>query len=507
MSALGDVGDVRWSHRPHMMPEESYLDDYTPYTSQMKFRVGESDAGRGLLAAEELPRGEDLLDEVPLIAWPAPSSAAQNTGGKTAIFCDTCLCVFSRDSMHVKCSDAACGARFCSGICAAGGFHSSLCGGALPALRAWQVGTAHDSQYGVESIARCNARIVQNVLSFSAEYGLEAPVALANALRPWERICAFPSECELVLKGASAEALAEALRTHTLAGLAATLGAHLSADEARSMALELTSVPHVTGLIQRLLLNTFQWQHPTHGALKFGGVFLLTCNANHDCAPNAQVVPSWTRSIEDGAEGGEDGDAEGGAAAAVGSSGAGTSSADAASGASAEGAKLEGSARDSFSLVLRTLDAVDTEAELRLSYVDVHLPLAERRDALSHWAFRCVCARCQAEEAEETETGTVSSGPVSAATSSSAGQTCNPNGKKRKAPADAPCLSTRDRPQPSAALLQRLSEAATRRTGDARFSVLPAVVPPATMLQVKRARPSRGRPSSALAVPAPPPAS
>ena len=53
-----------------MEADESYLDDYTPYTVAVHFRVGGSDAGRGLCATEQLPRSEDLLDEVPLIAWP-----------------------------------------------------------------------------------------------------------------------------------------------------------------------------------------------------------------------------------------------------------------------------------------------------------------------------------------------------------------------------------------------------------------------------------------------------
>jgi len=49
--------------------DESYLDDYTPYTAAIQFRVSGSDAGLGLCATEQLPRSEDLLDEVPLIAW------------------------------------------------------------------------------------------------------------------------------------------------------------------------------------------------------------------------------------------------------------------------------------------------------------------------------------------------------------------------------------------------------------------------------------------------------
>ena len=52
------------------------------------------------------------------------------------------------------CSDAACGANFCSAACANNGVaHAALCGGALAALRAWQVRTALDSEYEPASVA------------------------------------------------------------------------------------------------------------------------------------------------------------------------------------------------------------------------------------------------------------------------------------------------------------------------------------------------------------------
>ena len=407
---------------------DPYIEDYEPYTTSMQFRVGQSaGSGRGLFASEALPQLTDLIDEVPLIAWPSLLSALGMEGRGDAVFCDTCLSVFSRKSQHITCSDESCGARFCSGTCAGNGFHRGMCGGALPALRAWQAEIAPDSHYGAESIARCNARIAQDVLWFSSVAGLPASAALANALRPWERFCAFPANTELDLKGASAEALAAALRERTLGPLTAALEAQLASEDACAIAEELTAAPHVTGLIQRLLLNTFQWQHPTNEHLQFAGMFLLTCNANHDCAPNAQVYPSWIRVEE--ADESEQTDsssaaADSSSAAADSSSVAADSSSAAADSSSAAAGSMDdssaekvlywshavgksrmerplaGAARDTFSFVLRTVNEVAAGEELTLCYVTPNLGLAERREQLNHWAFHCTCRRCLAEEAE-----------------------------------------------------------------------------------------------------------
>jgi hypothetical protein len=401
---------------------DPYIEDYEPYTTSMQFRVGQSaGSGRGLFASEALPQLTDLIEEVPLIAWPSLLSALGMEGRGDAVFCDTCLCVFSRKSQHITCSDESCGARFCSGTCAASSFHRGICGGVLPALRAWQAEIALDSHYGAESIARCNARIAQDVLWFSSKAGLPASAALANALRPWERFCAFPANTELDLKGASAEALAAALRERTLGPLTAALEAQLASEDACAIAEELTAAPHVTGLVQRLLLNTFQWQHPTNEHLQFAGMFLLTCNANHDCAPNAQVYPSWIRAVE--ADDSEQSGSSSAAAADSSSVAADSSSAAADSSSAAAGSMddssaekvlywshavgksrmerpLAGAARDTFSFVLRTVNEVAAGEELTLCYVTPNLGLAERREQLNHWAFHCTCRRCLAEEAE-----------------------------------------------------------------------------------------------------------
>ena len=73
----------------------------------------------------------------------------------------------------------------------------------------------------------------------------------------------------------------------------------------------------VAGLVQRLQLNTILLHHPRHGHLRFGGVFLLASNANHDCAPNMQVRPTWTAEAEAEAEAGAGVEAEAEAEAEV----------------------------------------------------------------------------------------------------------------------------------------------------------------------------------------------
>ena len=429
-----------------------YIDDYEPFTAALQLRVSATDDGRGLFATEALDREAELLDEVPLVAWPIdPRSAASCD----ATFCEACMCVFARSSRtSVKCSDAGCGALFCSEVCATGGvYRSGLRGGALPALRAGA------NAVSAESVARCNARIVQNVGAFAAGYGLPAPVALANALRPYERLCASPAESELDLP---AEAVADALRTHTLSGLESALKEHLAEDEAHAMALELTSVPHVDGLLQRLHANTIGWEHPRHRALRFGGVFVLASLANHDCAPNVELAPSWTRS---GSSSAADGDGDDAAAAKDG-----------------DGDGDGDGACETFSLILRTTAGVACGDELRRSYVGVGLPRQERRALLSSgWGFACECERCRVD-AETPPSKKRRGGAVV------------PPTPPLPTPPQPPVLVTRERPEEAAddddgQIERRVAASAARgrREGDWRYSVLPAVVPAETVLRLSRA--------------------
>ena len=415
-----------------------YLDDYEPYTASLQLRVqstAEDDDSRGLFATEALDREVELLDEVPLLAWPTDPNAAMSCD---AAFCDACMCVFARSSStSARCSDAACAKLlFCSEACATSSVHRGLCGGALPALRA-RANAASDGQCSAESVARCNVRIAQDVGAFAAGYGLPAAVALANALRPFERLCASsPTERELDLP---AEAVADALRTHTLPGLKSALEEHLSEDEAHAMALELTSAPHIDGLLRRLRLNTIGWEHPRHRGLRFGGVFVLASLVNHGCAPNVQLAPSWTHS-----SGADDG------------------------------------ACETFSLVLRSTAKVACGDELRRSYVSAGLPRQERRALLSSgWGFECVCERCRADA--ETPPSKKRKGK---------GQT--PPHSPAQPPAQPPVLVTRERPEQGdddeGQIERRVAaSAARRREGDRRYSVLPAVVPAETVLRLSRA--------------------
>jgi len=458
------------AHEPEaaVEEEEDYLADYEPLTAPMQFRVGRSaGAGRGIFATEALPSSLDLLEEVPLVAWPAHDAASIAESADT-VFCEACVCVFSR-ATAVTCADKSCGALLCSAACATGG-HRGLCGGVLPALR--RAGHCQG-----ESVARCNVRIAQDVASFVTSYGLDAPSALANALRPWERFCTFPPG-RAPDGGASSEALVDALRAHTLVGLTTLLEAHLSAGEAVAVAEELTSTPHVAGLLQRLQLNTIPWDHPRHGHLRFGGVFLLASNANHDCAPNMLARPTWSAEPEAGAEPEPEPEPK----------------------ASSGEAACQGSVRDSFSLVLSSVGVVACGDELQRSYVGAERPLRARRTQLSsEWGFQCACRRCQAEEAEEgTEEGTEATEAASERRSQDAEvvatqlQAHGKHGKKRKAPSaptsgpSPPSLVTRERPGDHPAVAQRVAEAGAARTGDWRYSVLPAAVPAEKMLQLSR---------------------
>ena len=351
-------------------PSDDFIDDYVQLTKAMQFHVSKSAFGKGLFATEDLPADTELLEELPLITWPAPAVAL--AGG----FCDACLCV---DEALAACT-CGCSARFCGPVCGDGWLHRTVaCGGGLLALRRWQNAASRESQYGAESIARCNARIAADISHFHG-LGLPAGAALQNALRPFARLCAFPPECELALGGASVDELVLALRTHTRAGLCAELSTHLPAADAEHLADELCSAPHVIGLLQRLLLNTLQiaadsppqQQQQLHSAgeageagevgevgeageaggrrtaHRFAGLFLLTACANHSCAPNVCVARG-----------------EGG------------------------------------SLRLFTSGSVPRGAELRISYVDTALPRAERQRLLAHWTMACACERCAEEETAE----------------------------------------------------------------------------------------------------------
>ena len=359
-----------------------FLDDYEPLTAAMQMCVGRSDMqGRCLVAKEDLAPSEEILEEVPLISWPTPAAAATNnaSAGRTLVFCDACLCVFARAATVACCSKGTCSLRFCSQACSEGHLHESLCG-SLAALRAWQGSTAIDSQYGVEAIARCNVRIAMDTVSFVAQHELEPALALLNASRPWERLCAFPSGFELSLGGgASAEDLAAVLRMHTFDGLTALLATRLANEAAQEIACQLTSIPHVTGLLERLLLNTFQWRHPSDGSLAFGGVFLLMCNANHNCTPNIAVVPTWTRLATPTAHAtlsvGAHDSAPASSATSVPTT---TTGATASELPAVDPTAFEASAepsgpcvRDSCSIILRTTERIAKGAELLLSYVDV----------------------------------------------------------------------------------------------------------------------------------------
>ena len=325
-----------------------YVEDYAPYTAGTQLRVGASaeHGGKALFAAEGLPAGTELLEELPLVAWPTAASAT--AGG----FCDACLAV--TDGL-TPCAYGS-GAHFCgSARCADGVVHRALCrGGGLSALRQWQLESFGGSQYGAESVARCNARIATDTAYFCS-LGLPADVALLNAQRPFERLCAFPPGCELALGGGlTADELARVLRKHTRRGLLTELCTRLPAAEAEPIADSLLSAPHVAGLLQRLLLNslaTKPHRGAAHGSsdepkLRFAGVFLLTACANHSCAPNVKVE-----------------------------------------------------ATDEGSLRLRTTSRVEAGDELRISYIDTTLTRGAREKRLAHWAIdACACTRCRDED-------------------------------------------------------------------------------------------------------------
>ena len=164
--------------------------------------------------------------------------------------------------------------------------------------------------------------------------------------------------------------------------------------EALSIACQLVSESHVAGLMQRLLLNTFQWSHaassPSEPALRFGGVFVLTSCANHDCQPNVELKTSWSALPEEEEVVVEEEEVEN------------------------DDHRASNRARESCSMVLRTLRPIAMGDELRLSYVDSSMNLDERRSRLEHWGFRCTCDRCKREEqvqeggAQESETGSSS---------------------------------------------------------------------------------------------------
>lgn len=458
-----------------------YLDEYASLTTELEFEVSASAAtGKFVIAKEALDAGTELLEEVPLISWPTPATALgeqpepsqeasfvwkdagawQETTGEGS-FCDACLCVFPRNSSRLVHCDC-CGAKFCCGACAESSVHKVLCGSFASLRQSRPI----DSQFGVEAIARINATIAERTLFFVSSCGVEPHGALLNALRPWERICAFPEGAEdLTFHGASAEEVAQALKS-TAGKLQALLATGMSMSEAEAVADLLGSVPHVSGLMQRLMLNSFQWGHPTDRALRFGGVFMMASNCNHSCVPNLEISTEWTRSVED----------------------EGTVEADA-------GAGGKTSMRESCSFKLRTMADVAKGAELSLSYVDVNLAAPERRKRLSHWGFECHCSRCQ----EELGTLATSTESVDGGYSSIGGSDRQPEGavlgKKRKLSRDDDCLTvaqlpmlaSRERPESSQDVVRRVQMSARRRIGDWRYSVLPGVVPRDVVLRLSRA--------------------
>ena len=76
-----------------------FVDDYVPLTSECSFRVAASaqHGGKALVANEELAAGTELLEELPLVAWPMPAAASAGD------FCDACLSVTSGELAHCGC--------------------------------------------------------------------------------------------------------------------------------------------------------------------------------------------------------------------------------------------------------------------------------------------------------------------------------------------------------------------------------------------------------------------
>ena len=369
-----------------MSGEPDYEPDYDSMTAAMSFSVGGSSraAGKGLFAKELLLGSQDLLEEVPLVSWPAPETAAAEYNSRCA-FCEECMCIFVRSSPRaVRCRVAGCGARFCSSACSSTRKHKALCGGALPALRTWQARTALDSEYGAEALARCNAQIASDTAYYISECSLDPASALLNATRPWERLCSFPPDCELALRGgATAEDVSAVVRVHTQSHILELLQETMASADARAIADQLTSAPHCAGLLQRLLLNTFQWRHPgtmdarvtpqgpaqaSAGAapLRFSGVFVLMSCANHDCSPNVRLDTKWSLDADEEVDG-------------------------------------QMPYRELCSMTMRTIREIGPDAELQLSYVNVEMGLDERRKRLAHWAFTCLCTRCKEEQQQRSQ--------------------------------------------------------------------------------------------------------
>ena len=528
---------------------ETFLSDYEALTAEMQFEVAMSaDAGKCIVAKEDLESGVELLEEVPLISWPIPTTAvgerpkaiheaafkwegtekAQDSGTDT--FCDACLCCFDRESAHIVCDHANCRARFCSGSCAEGPLHRMLCGSFQP-LRQWQAQAAIDSQFGAEAIARVNATVASRTLAYVTSYGLEPAEALLNALRPWERICAFPDDCELTLSGTSGADVAALLASCTSDSLAALLGTSMEGSDAAAIASELCSEAHVTGLMQRLLLNSFTWGHPTDRALRFGGVFMMMSNANHTCTPNMEIRTEWTRTVEaeeEEAEAQEEAQAEAPSSNGRGAGGSAGAGAGGSSSTCGEGGTCssvdERQTRMRCTFTMRTKSAVAAGAPLSVAYIDIDQSREERWMQLLHWGFECGCTRCEKEEKEEEAAGSsreqvrharkrrkaagAEEGDVGGARAAAAAAAPPPpppppppachacttpleegeQGSNHRGSSLHP-LVTRDRPLSGAAvevIRQRVRASAASRTGDWRYSVLPHVVPAATILQLSR---------------------
>ena len=169
------------------------------------------------------------------------------------------------------------------GACGDGSFHGALCTGVLPTLRRWQLTSAAASKYGVEALARCNARIAVDVLKYS-EYGLVPADALANSLRPFQRLCSLPAGYEVALCGSPIGAVVAVLQDVCRAPLQATLDP--LGKDACAIVDVLLSDEHIRGLLERLLLNCISWSHTivaTARSQLFCGLFVMTACANHSC--------------------------------------------------------------------------------------------------------------------------------------------------------------------------------------------------------------------------------
>jgi hypothetical protein len=346
--------------------------------------------------------------------------------------------------------------------------HQGLCGSLASLRRA----PAIDSQFGIEAIARINAAVADRTLLYVSRCGLDPSEALLNALRPWERLCTFAEAGPIPLcGGVSADEVSSVLQASTHSQLAALLTTAMPSSEALAIASVLCSAPHTRGLTERLVLNSFQWDHPTERALRFGGVFMMASNCNHSCAPNAEIGTRWVRTAE---------------------------AAEAADGE--EAVAEEVSVSEVCSFTLRTTADVAAGDELTLAYVDRGLPVEERRLRLRQWGFWCTCTRCEAEAPGEGPPWEVVVPQAAAAgggaadggrgdRDEAAGEAGSHKRQRTSAARVGTTLPTRDRPEvgpKTAEIARRVRACAELRVGDWRYSVVPDVVPRETILRLSR---------------------